>query len=233
MVDGNGREGVVVSRCHVAVNPSASLLRQTGVQVDLPIVWIDDDFSKWDKHRQIHVCSYGNLIPEECTREGLTTRTYHGPSGPELSVVFTLQVVMCQGSEAYGEIRYTEGGANFSLTRIDPDRPLRDLEPVRRALRVAFALEVSTRGKKQGDGATWAGGNVDFLDDLWTTLETLVKETGRPFGHDPASRLFRSKMREHPGERVLRTWLGNNGLRPKDVKAGKVTRANYVQFVAK
>jgi hypothetical protein len=96
-----------------------------------------------------------------------------------------------------------------------------------------FTERIAVRGKHRGDGATWAGGDPDFLDDLWTTLEMRTAATGTSFGHDPASRLFRTNMREHPGERVLRTWLTRNKLRVTDIKAGKVTRANYVQFVAK
>jgi hypothetical protein len=89
-------------------------------------------------------------------------------------------------------------------------------------------------GKKQGDGATWAGGTPDFLDDLWTTLETLIRATGTPYGHDPTSRQFRSKMREAtPAANTVRTWLGKVGLLPKHIKGGIVTRANYREFIGK
>jgi hypothetical protein len=88
-------------------------------------------------------------------------------------------------------------------------------------------------GRRAGDGATWAGGLEDFLLDLWMTLETLTRESGTPYGHDPTSRPFRTKMREHPGDRTIRDWLRKAGLRPGDIKSGAVTRANYPQFVAK
>jgi hypothetical protein len=111
---------------------------------------IRDDFSAWEKHRQIHVVSYGNLIREEVAPEGLTTRTYHGLFGPVLTVVITLQLVFHRDLEPYGEIRYSEGRADFSLTRINPDRPLNVLEPVRKALRVVYGLKARRGGSPKG-----------------------------------------------------------------------------------
>jgi len=89
-------------------------------------------------------------------------------------------------------------------------------------------------GKRDGDGATWAGGTPDFLDDLWTTLEKLVQETGTPYDHDPTSRQFRGKMRQAtPSPNTVREQLKLAGLRPRDVKSGAVRRENYAEFVGK
>lgn len=98
---------------------------------------------------------------------------------------------------------------------------------------VWFREGLSSGGKSDGDGALWPGGVPHFLDDLWTALETLRAATGTAYGHDPASREFRSKMRGHPSERTLRDWLREAHLRPRDIASGEVTRTNYSQFVAK
>jgi hypothetical protein len=180
------------------------------------------------------VVSFGNSVPgDHIIREGLPRRRYYGPSGPELTVDITSQVVRCEGIETNGVIQYTQGRAADVLIRLDLDRPPEDLGPVQKALAVAVGLKVSTQGKKKGDGATWAGGRDDFLDDLWTTLEKLTAATGRRYDHDPVSRQFLSKMREHPSDKTVRKWLKKVGLRPQDIKAGRVTRANYVEFVSK
>lgn len=99
---------------------------------------------------------------------------------------------------------------------------------------IRFCERLGSQGKRKGDGATWAGGLPHFLDDLWTALEKLTTETSTPYGHDPTSKQFRSKMREWPfSEWTMRDWLRNAGLRPKDITSGRVTRANYSQFVPK
>lgn len=93
-----------------------------------------------------------------------------------------------------------------------------------------FREGLSSRGRQSGDGALWPGGDDDFLDDLWTTLETLTRESGTPYGHDPTSKLFRTRMREGPSDSPLRRMLRRVGLRPSDLKSGRVTRANFRQF---
>lgn len=89
-------------------------------------------------------------------------------------------------------------------------------------------------GRKKGDGATWRGGIPDFLEDLWDTIDRYRDKTGRslPVITGKSGTTFRTMMREHPSERTLRDWLADASLRPQDIEQGKVTRANYSQFVA-
>jgi hypothetical protein len=93
---------------------------------------------------------------------------------------------------------------------------------------------VSGRGKKLGDGQTWPGGLDEFLTDLWDTIDRYTEGTGRPWLKitGEVGGKFRTMMKGHPAERTLRDWLKAAGLRPQDVESGKVTRANYSQFVA-
>ena len=83
------------------------------------------------------------------------------------------------------------------------------------------------RGKSHGDGALWSS-LEDFLDDLWTTLEQRCQHTGKPYGHDPVSDTFCQAMRAQPAAKTMYKWLRKAGLRPSDIKSGKVTRCNYV-----
>jgi len=100
---------------------------------------------------------------------------------------------------------------------------------------ISFTENISRgRGKKSGDGALWPGGVPEFLDDLWDTIDRYTKRTGRPWvkltgkGGDS----FRSMMKRHPSSRSLSTYLAKAHLRAQDIESGKVTRANYRQFVA-
>jgi len=171
------------------------------------------------------------MLPD-LPKDAFRTRTYGRGNGPELMLI-ALQWVEIEGFEPFGEIRWESHGGKATLVGVNLDRPVEVLEPVRKAMRVITGLKISTRGKRPGDGSTWAGEVPHFLDDLWTTLEILTAASNTRFGHDPTSRLFRSQMREHPSERTLRDWLGKAGLRPRDIKSGKISRANYPQFVAK
>lgn len=234
MTDGDGHEGTVISTFSQPVTLSDEDRHWMGVLSDFPIVRVDDDFSHWERHRALRFVSFGNVIPEAAVRPGLRIRQYSRGTELVSTVLLTLQCVEVEGYEPYGELRFREGDTDVSLVRVNLNRPLDVLEPVRSALRVAVGLKISRRGKHRGDGATWAGGRSDFLDDLWTTLETLTRESGTPYGHDPASRRFRSRMRESSSARTMRDWLREKAkVRPRDVKSGAVTRANYSQFVAK
>jgi hypothetical protein len=101
-------------------------------------------------------------------------------------------------------------------------------------LRLLRNIPTDRRGRKKGDGRTWPGGEEDFLDDLWSTVERHATITGRRWPEITGKRgnAFRTMMRGCPSERTLRDWLSDAGLRPRDIEAGKVTRANYSQFVA-
>jgi len=101
------------------------------------------------------------------------------------------------------------------------------------AMRAIHGL-VSQRGKKAGDGQLWPGGPEEFLEDLWAAVERHTASTGRrrPKITGTRGESFRAMMQRRPAERTLRDWLGKVGLRPRDVESGKVTRANYSQFVA-
>ena len=88
-------------------------------------------------------------------------------------------------------------------------------------------IALPARSRKEDRARCLAGGMDDFLDDLFTTLEECCRRSGKLYDHDPVSPSFRSLMRGHPGERTMRTWLQKAGLRPSDIKSGKVTRRNY------
>ena len=102
-----------------------------------------------------------------------------------------------------------------------------------RAMRAIHGL-ISQRGKKRGDGQLWPAGPEEFLEDLWAAVERYTASTGRrrPKITGTRGESFRTMMQRRPAERTLRDWLGKVGLRPRDVESGKVTRANYSQFVA-
>lgn len=89
------------------------------------------------------------------------------------------------------------------------------------------------RGKRKGDGAFYPGGLPEFLDDFWNTLEVAQKIVGRLWGIDVTERWFLQKMRQQPGESVLRKMLRQAGLTPTQIKSGKINRSNYIQFANK
>lgn len=93
---------------------------------------------------------------------------------------------------------------------------------------------MTLQGKKEGDGATWPGGVPEFLEDLWDTIDRYQRATGNrwPKIIGERGKTFRVMMKGHPSERTLRDWLLEAELRPKDIESGKVTQANYSQFVA-
>jgi hypothetical protein len=145
-------------------------------------------------------------------------------------------------SALWARLEWPNGGRNtgywaLSGVPFTGSRPPQHVvEETLRALRTAcdiLAAGPPSRGRHEGAGALWPGGLDDFLNDLWTTLEMLTGAAGTPFGHDPAAKRFRDAMRERPGETVLRQWMRKAGIKCQEVKAGKVTRANYAQFVTK
>ena len=184
MTDGNGREGIIVSTFKQAVSLSDDQIRFLGVRTDLPIIWVDDDFSRWHEHRGLHIVSFGNVVPEGSSREGLRIRSYGDSSGIKLTLVITLQCVEVEGFEPYGEIRWREGDADISLTRVNLNRPLTVLEPVRKALRVAVALQVSRRGRRKGwrKGREWT--RREILEWYVEAAEEYARDGSRPLLRD-------------------------------------------------
>lgn len=231
MSDADGGEGIVRARFAQARAPGPSLLQDLGVPAGLPVVWIDEDFSQWPKHRKLHVASWGVIVSHDWDLGGYKVRTYTRDDSCQLTVGICLQRVEVESFEPYGEIRWRIGGADVSLMRMNLKRPLQVLEPVRKALRVVAGLQSATTGRSTGDGATWEGGVPHFLEDLWQTLEEKQRATGTRYGIDITQRAFLGAMKGSPSRPTLYKWLKEAKLRAQDIKSGRVSRSNYEEFV--
>lgn len=159
-------------------------------------------------------------------------RPYFGVGGPFLEGY--LGTILIHDGRGQVSVKWPVGPVGSLSTDIKLSSVVwtdTDIRAATRAARWLESLPRQGRGRRPGSGSLWPGGDDDFLDDLWTTLETLTKATGTQFGHDPVSKLFRSKMREQPAGRTMRTRLADVGLQADAIKSGRVTRANYRQFV--
>jgi hypothetical protein len=138
--DAAGDEGIVNARLTLWPDIPADIGADVGVAQGVDLYLLDEDYSQWDKYRDLRVQTFCRLVespPGEARPEGVRLRIYSTPDGDEVSLVVLLQRAKTLGSVGYGAARWRDGRfSEFSICDFDPGRhTLEDLRLAWRSLR--------------------------------------------------------------------------------------------------
>lgn len=227
----------------VSIRNHPRILRRFGIPDDMShgAMIQYEDYSSWPKLTNLRAVTIGvqlDAAPPNgwIDEHGGHLVMYSGADPPY--ILATYRAACLLGTVGYGVLWSPLDGGGHVEERIEgfnihaPGFKFKELGGAFKALRALAQVKV-TGGKKGGDGATWAGGIPDFLEDLWTTLEHVQQATGKRFGIDIMSRQFREKMRSHPSTGTLYAWLKEAKISRKDVEGCRVERSNYAEFVGR
>ncbi len=230
--DAQGNDGSVTTRLSCHRNPPRSLSDEFNTPPGATIVRFEDNFSPWPRYQNVRLWCFAYRVEPPAPTQAYV-RSIEDNSAERLFVV-TLQIVQDTRSAVWATADRIPGEVpRWSFHGVQPATDKTgDYAHILRATKLAGGMAISTRGKRAHDGATWPGGAPDFLEDLWTTLEGLQRCTGKIYGHDIMSRSFLQAMRGKPSARLLYKFLQLARIRRADVKGCRVSRSNYVQFIA-